>query len=295
MQRTAQKKKKLDGSPRYPKSKNQIYHDTYDKLMKNSVIFNDAKRSKDLSNATIMFGISESKGALIELIGNEKGYYRKEGNWYEALIPIAKKAMIPVLNEFKRWQDQQVRSGLSLTRPKKWPTDLEEKRLKAEAVLDIRIAEKKALENHIKELEKAKESERKQLVLPNGPQGRMAQANSNSPITAADGQQVSYTLDGIPFISEKDSPYFGMSIFEYRKMCKIWKREMGLMPEQLRKKAEEIFLEQTQQAKQEAKEPPTRRLSTSEVRIPEWMERLGITKSEWPNWPEGVEQVKSNP
>ncbi len=273
-----------DGKPRYSANEHPLYHITYNRLKQNSVFLSESIRSNSFHDSNVLHGIGECKGSLIELTGNDKGYYLKEENWYEALIPSALKALRKVKAEFKRWQDGQVRSGLAIIRPKEYPKDLLEKRLKAEALLDIRYAEKKAVVDRLKELQERKQKAVEKNILPFGPQGHLPKAGQT--ITNVDGQNVSYSEEGIPFINEPSSPYHGMPIFHYRQMCKDWKRKMGLMPDQLREKAQQIFLEKKELAKAEGTAPPLFPPVVSEFKIGQWMERLGISKEDYPEWPE---------
>ncbi|RNC84465.1 MAG: hypothetical protein ED557_05650 [Balneola sp.] len=282
-----------NGSPRYVNGKYPNYDRTYNHLKENSVIFNEELRSKRESHSAVMTGIGECRNALAEWEGNSQGYYVVYDRRYEALLPIAKKGVLAVVNEFNIWRNQQVKNGYAIETPSTWPKDLLDRKLKAEALLDIRYAEIKALKDRIEALIQEKEKKKKQGILPNGPQGRTTQANENEPITAMDGQGVSYSDQGIPFINEESSPYHGMSVFHYRQMCKEWRKEVGITPAQLVTKAEEIFLEQKQIAKEEGIEPPLFPPVTSEFKLPEWIKRLGITKKDWPKWPEGVKPIKN--
>lgn len=282
---------KNTGEPRYPADEHQSYHDTYSRMVRKSVYLSASSRATDLHNSNALYGIGECQGSLTEITGNGQGYYLKQGNWYQALIPSALKELKKVHLVFKRWQNDQVQGGFALTSPKEWPRDLLEKRLKAEAVLDIRYAEKKAVEDRLNKLIEERNKKPKRTILPLGPQCRMAQASKSAPITEVDGQQVSYNEEGVPFVDEPTSPYHGMSLFHYRQMSKAWRREMGLMPDQLLETAQQIFLQQKEQAKAEGTDPPLFPPVANEFKMAEWMERLGVTKDKFPEWSEGVEPL----
>ncbi|XWN36274.1 MAG: hypothetical protein ROO71_09960 [Balneola sp.] len=289
MKRTAKRKpKNSDGKPRYPDNKYQLYHQIYKKLVNNSIILNDKKRANDLYNSTALYGIGECEGTLLELVGSRDGYYLRSNNWYKALIPIAKQTLKEVHKEFKRWQIEQVKKGYSLERPKEWQKELLEKRLKAEALYDVRLLEKKAIENRIKELKLKQEKERSKEILPNGTQGRIGYSGNR--IIEVDKQKVSYS-NGIPFIDESQSPYNGMPIVYYRDMCEQWKIDVGITAEQLRKKRDEIYASDRKKAYKEGKEPPVVKLPVSGRSLPVWMERLGITKSDYPKWPKNAKHI----
>ena len=289
MKRTMKKKtKKLDGKPRYPESKYPTYDETYSKLTKSSVVLNEDKRANDLYNSTALHGIGECEGTLAELIGSKDGYYLRNNNWYKALIPVAKQNLKEVHKEFKRWQNEQVQGGYSLKKPTKWLEELLEKRLKAEALLDVRLTEKKAVELRIKQLKERQEKEHSKEILPNGTQGRIGYSGNR--IVEADKQKVSYS-NGIPFIDEPQSPYNGMPIVYYRSMCEQWKKDVGITTEQLQKRRDEMYEADRKQAFKEGKEPPVVKLSVSGRALPVWMKRLGITKDDYPEWPKDAKPI----
>lgn len=288
MKRTIVKK---DGTQRYSSQKHPIYHRTYHQLKDRSFILNDERRANSMQNSNALYGVAECKGTLNELKGNKEGYYLSEGNWYLALIPDAKNKLIRVHRKFKKWQKEQVQGGYALSKPKKWPADLLEERLKAEALFDIRIAEKKKVEQRIEKLENQRKKEKRNPVLPNGPLGNIS--TDKNLIVEADGQRVSYSNEGIPFIDEPDSPYHGLPIAHYRKMCKQWKKDIGITLDQLRERRDKMFEAERKQAIKEGKEPPAKRLPVTNARLPQWMKRLGIGKKEWPEWPEGAKPIET--
>lgn len=289
MKRTVKKKaKKLDGKPRYSGNQYPVYHQTYSKLLNNSIILNDGKRANDLNYSAALHGIGECKGTLAELVGSKDGYYLRNKNWYKALIPVAKQNLRDVYKEFNRWQTEQVQGGYSLEKPTKWSQELLEKRLKAEALLDVRLTEKKAIELRIKQLKTLQEREQSKNILPNGTQGRIGYSDNR--IVEADRQRVSYT-NGIPFIDEPTSPYHKMPIVYYRRMCEQWKENVGITTEQLQKRRDEMYEADRKKAFKEGKEPPVVKLAVSGRSLPVWMKRLRITKDDYPEWPKDAKPI----
>lgn len=268
-----------------------VYDQTYDFLLNRSSILNDERRANDFHNSNALAGISECEGTLIQLMGNPNidGMYLKNKAWYKALIPHAKDKLNQVGRKFKKWQNEQVELGHALQKPITWPRDLEKERLKGEALLDIRHLERKKVKQTIKDLKAQKESKRVKQVLPNGPLGNYARPNQL--ITEADGQRVSYSEEGIPFIDEPTSPYHQMPIAHYRKMSKQWVRDMGITIDQLRQRRDEIFEKQKKQAIQIGEEPPLKKLVVTPSKIPDWMKRLGVRKKDWPEWPEDAKPI----
>lgn len=219
-------KGKASGSPRYSKGIFPAYDKEYRRLANRSNILSDPDR-RDLKNAFAGTGIGECKRDLIQLVGNDDGFYKEEGTAFKALIPAAKNNLQDVHKDFKRWQKQQVREGHALTPPEEWPEALRTERLKAEARLDVRRAEKHVLEERIKELKKRQGKAKQREILPNGPMGRgLGSRNSHDRrIQSTDGQRVSFKDGEIPYIDEEDSPYHLMPLATYRQMSKAWKKK----------------------------------------------------------------------
>ena len=290
MERTARKRtNKNDGSRRYPPNEYPVYEQTFSRLAQSSSILNDEKRANDLHNASALYGVSECQATLVQLEGNADGYYKKDNTWYHALIPVAKVRVKEAQRNFQRWRQEQVQRGLALSKPKQWPQHLLDERLKAEALLDVRYAEKQKVETRIKQLKAQEEREHKKQVLPNGPLGRIGM--SGDKIVEADGQRVTYSEGGIPYVDDTESPYHGMPIATYRVMVKEWMRAVGITIPQLRKRREQIFKEEKKQALKAGEEPPTKKLVVTHQKIPVWMNRLGIGKKDWPKWPEGAKSI----
>ncbi len=287
MKRTTINKK---GEHRYSNDKHLIYHQTYSHLFRNSSILNDERRAYDFHNSQVLFGISECKAILHEIDGepDKNGMYLKGDVWYRGRIPDAEEKLKRVVEKFFRWRKDQVRSGFALALPKEMPDHLLEEKLKAEALIDVRYAERTRVQSRLKELNKEYEKEQLKNVLPNGPLGRISKEKNR--IISADGQRVSYSKN-IPFINEPTSPYHLMPIVYYRSMCTQWLEDVGLTIPQLQKKRKEFFEKAKELAIQEGKDIPTKQLPVTPAKIPEWMKRLGIGKKDWPKKPNYKESL----
>ncbi|GAA5521775.1 hypothetical protein Asal01_01720 [Fodinibius salicampi] len=276
-----------DGSRRYDKGTFPAYDTEYQRLEKRSDILKGS--------------IKNLKPNLIQLEGNDDGRYKQGGSWKTALIPLAKENLKEVYRDFKIWQKQQVRSGEALKPPKEWPDELLKERLKVEARLDVRRAEKftveKAIEQNKREEKRKRGQLKKQRLLPHGPLGKGVNPKKGfKEGTEVDGQVVKYSKSDVPYIDEPDSPYHQMPIFHYKKMVIQWRKEVGIDKQPfdlngLREKRDEIHRKRCKEATAQGKEPPTKKLIVTPGKIAKWIDRLEITKADWPEWPEGAKSI----
>ena len=220
------KKGKPKRDRRYPIQRFPIYDQTFDLKMKRSPVLNKERRESDIRNAGMLLDVRECEKTLMQLVGNPNKdfHYLEADKWVPALIPIAQLNLRKIHSAFKQWQKKQVLEGFALEKPTKWPNDLLEKRLKAEAILDVYRQEKKAVEIAIKAYNAEKEEKRKKKILEFGPQGKGLNHDPRSGHPwLVDGQKVGSNEEGIPFIDEPSSKYDGMPLVFYRKMASAWR------------------------------------------------------------------------
>ncbi|MEX1011066.1 MAG: hypothetical protein WDZ29_03310 [Balneolaceae bacterium] len=285
-----------DGSPRYKPGKNLVYDQAYQQAVDSSPIFNEKVRSNSIRDSGILHNL---KSTLLELEGIEsgdnQGKYRAPYNeWKTALIPLAKQEVAELHQRFKEWSTQQVKEGKALKPQKNWPPQLLELRLKREALLDVRRKEAHYIKNLIEQKKAEKEKSRKAKILELGPMGKFTKRpEKDGRLTEIDGQKISYA-GAVPFIDEPISPYYKMTVFDYRKMAEKWKEEKGLTMEQLRKKRDEIFKQKKMEALLNDEQPPTNLsadLVVTASKLSHWIKRLGITKNDWPSWPKNAKPI----
>ena len=288
------KEKIIKENRRYPQGKKPAYDSEFERLNNSSPILNQSAREYDIRNVGVVAGLGNLNGSLAQLkgISEKDGFYLEGTTWKRALIPAAKQSLKAVKHKYKRWQRDEVRSGNALKPPKNWPDNLLKEKLKNEAVLDVRQAEKEYVEALIKDWKISHKKFKEMNVLPYGPLGQEQDAadNINRP-WKIDGQKISRNGDGVPFIDEPSSKYHGLPVFLYRRMSKIWRKEMGLMPDQLREKRDKIFEQEKSEAHKAGKPVPTKRLKVTPNKMGEWVKRLGITESDWPKFPDDAEKI----
>lgn len=201
---------KLPDNRRYKDSKFPEYDNEYDYRYKRSTILKKRGNSKT---------VKELEQSILQIAGNKKGYYERDDHIEMACIPSIEQELSKILNQHKIWKQRQVQDGKTLTEPTGWPDDLLFKRSRCEAAIDIYKLEKSILEKHLKKL---KETPNKDM-LKNGLADKLIQKGSTS--ISVDGQRLSHDKEGRPFISEPQSPYNGMYLYHYRRLCKTWNKE----------------------------------------------------------------------
>lgn len=271
---------------RYLAGKFPAYDRAYDQAANDSNILNPETR-----NLTNDYRLSNPKSGLMELVGEpgKDGKYQLKDEWRTASIPLYKAELKELHLRFKAWGKQQVEKGLALKPPKEWPTELLELRLKKEAILDVRRREAFRLKKLIKEKQEEKTKERRGPVLPHGPLGKGGhKPDPGAPrLWTIDGQRIKESAEGIPYLNEPESPYHKMTLFHYKRMTKKWVQDMGLTLELLRERRDKIHAEEVKEAHQAGEEPPGKKLIVTHSKIPQWIDRIGITRDDWPEVPEG--------
>ena len=280
-----------DGSRRYKKGLFPAYDQEYNRLASRSNILGDSDRN-DFKNAFSDSGIGECESSLLQLVGNDDNKYKEEKTWYTALIPAAKENLQEVYKDFKRWQKKQVSDGQSIQLPKEWPSEMLTERLKAEARLDVRRKEKDLLEHRIQKLkEEQGKTEADKQMLPDGPicdfdKRYTGKFRRTEKLDSVDGQNISYSTEGVPYIDDEDSPYHQMPIATYRQMSKQWMKQHRIRKIDLAKRRNEYKQEMTEKGR--ADELPT---MFSASKFESMLKRNG----EWPempDWPEDAQTIE---
>lgn len=254
---------------RYKRSDESVrdYHDKYDKILISSRILN--------SDAVPNIGsfIADRKNIEIELmtlVGQENGEYRRDKLTYTASIPLYEQKLKDLEIKFEKINLERELNGLPTF--EQYPTAMQRERLQLEAMLDVLLSEKAFLEERLKAFKKKESDERNSRMLKFGLRQNIQMRESK--ISEIDGQKVLY-MDNIPVIAEDHSPYWGMSVADYRKLSNIWLENQ--------KKAEtERFLKTCEARKREGLPLPTMMKVSSSKAVdksslppfPEWAKRL---------------------
>lgn len=177
----------------------KLYNDTFDKCVLESNVLN----RQPLSINT-QFWDKNNLITEIELFSEE-------------VIPAREAAVMEAHNAFASYQAGRKREGRAVDDV--WPTHLLSRRCKAEARLDVAKREKEFLEERLEKYYTKVEAELEEKgVLEFGPRGQGVLRNGV--LATLDGQRVEpFKLDDgdeILVIASKTSPYYGMSVVDYR-------------------------------------------------------------------------------
>lgn len=271
---------------RYKEGEFAAYDIAYKQALNDSPILNPDRRH--LGNEYLR----DSETALLELEGDptKDNYYQMSGSWKLGLIPMFKNELKDIHNQFKAWQNQMVKRGNAIERPKEYPEPLLNLKLKTEALLDVRQKEARSIKNQIAEREALKEIERIRKILPQGPLGKLDgnSAVEKEKLNSIDGQLLGLNAKGIPYIKEPKSPYFGMSLYHYKEMSKAWIKEQGLDNESLFQERERLFIEQIKQAEKEGRVLTVNSIGIKALK----REKLSrITKEQFPKWDKNIKPI----
>lgn len=285
-----------DGEPRYTTGQHPEYDSTYRNQLERSRILNADARSRDITRSGIMVDEPATKRTLVGIVGSDKPghegtvYNPQSGQWVPALMPLAQIELKEIWKEWVQWRKDQVTFGYSIELPTEWPKHLMTKRLRAEALVDVKQKEIIALNTALAKYQARQEKERIDGVLRFGPElrgwsdGALQKYQLGIADLVVDGQKVKFTNSGVPFIDEPSSPYNGMAIADYRKVAGIWRKKVVQMADDIkaRKKAE-------------------KEASGSKSAIPMIMKSpRGFFRTrkpdpaDFPSWPEGAKKIQTD-
>lgn len=190
------------------------YHDHYDLRRVKSWILNAGVRSYQAENAWKLQTKESAQSVLRELTGDSEEIGK---------IGEIEKKLSTIEQDFEIYCKKQENNGYE--RPTKMPDYMEEKKLELEAAYDVMQEEKAYLKKQIAKFDDQESNNRiNHLMLV---RGLRAVGNIDAPIGIAmiDGQLLGLAEDGIKVIADKDSPYYGMDLKDYRRMAKEWQEE----------------------------------------------------------------------
>jgi hypothetical protein len=278
-----------DGTPRYKPGTHPIYDQEYQLRFKNSWILNDAARKRDLKNAGRLHDVYQCEVTLRELTGageQNRGFYKDGKSWYRARIPGAEEQLKQLFAEHKRWAQQQIRQAKYLELPKHWPKDLLQKRLKAEACLDVYMAERQKVLDTIEKIKtRLHQKPEEPKMLEQGP----ITVQFNEKEELIDGQQwdVLSAEYPVPFICDERSPYFKMPIVNYVEMAKEWLAHVKKLGEA---EAEKLIQKMEKEFEDGKRKVPIASMQKGSLRRKHW-KTLTFELDELPDWPKGVKPV----
>jgi len=200
-----------------------------------------------------------------EIEGSPDGTILKNKNRVLASLPQARKNLKAAMDEFEKERQTAINSGK--IPPQDPSRELAEKIYKAEARVDVERLALARVKERLAAIREKNPDKFNPDVLPYGPV-ESAKMNADNILREIDGQTVSLIKKNL-VIDDPRSPYDGMSVPEYRKMAKAWRRARSKKRDELRE----------------------RQKKGEDVHIPFGVSR--VDAKDLPAWPDGVPNMKN--
>jgi len=163
-------------------------------------------------------------GLLALWKGDAEGMCIDRGELVPSRLLAARQKLQAVMDDFEGLKQKAINAGKSL--PKEMPPKLMERKLVAEAQLDVARSEIKRLKEKLSDFDEEEDKRHRNEILKGGPIG--SGKLQRGVLHVLDGQQVSEGPDGLLFIDQKGSPYHGLPTSVYfEDVVKPWKRRMA--------------------------------------------------------------------
>ena len=225
---------------RYKIGEQPIYDRAFDILISTRLISNPHK-STNIYDSWVYYKLQDREGIEYLLYlwkGDDQGYYYKNGEKLPSDLKAAEDDLQEVHNEFKRMQQRWINWGRKP--PTEMPEDMMERKLKAEAKVDVIKDEIRKLEKALNAFKEKEAKIRKGQVLKYGPKGSGSQRNGI--LAEIDGQVVKPDKEGVLRIADELSPYNGLEVWRYRE-------EVGTPWAKEKRRREELNLAELKKAK----------------------------------------------
>lgn len=198
-----------------PIAKFAIYNNEVDKLMIESNILNGG--SSGIPSAyTIFWDRNNCLDELFKIEGDANGKYISENKTSPCLKSQVQKLLDQIDSKFISYKESRVKQGYES------PTEMPELMLtefyRLHAKMTVLDAEADELRKRLKSFDESKKQEDDDKVLMYGPLG--AGKLKDGILVRIDGQKVTESKDGIMVINDERSPYSGMSVVHYRRLCR---------------------------------------------------------------------------
>jgi hypothetical protein len=191
--------------------KYRVYHQSYDRHRLDSPILNGGN----------------SKPGLHTVFWDKKNLEGEAERIKEVTIPDIEKEIKYVIHQFKAHQQGRVNNGYE--KPLEMPINMFEAKLRWEAALDVKIEELAEIEKKLANYTDQVVNESDELVLKFGLQGsgrfwgtRCEHIELMNVLKEIDGQECRLNKKGFLVIRDTRSPYNGMAVSDYRKLCAEW-------------------------------------------------------------------------
>lgn len=208
---------------RYRIGTHEIYDERYNYLkQRGSSIL--SPQNFDMSDTATRMRTESGLRSLLEMWeGDENGMTKnKQGRTVPSKLKEAKNALTEIDKKFEHLRWKALQEGK--VPPEDMPADLQEKKIEAEAKLDIVKEEIAELKKRLKVFEDKQQKKSDSDMLKYGPKGRI---NLHGGIPKEiDGQRANVDKHGIPIIDDERSPYDGMTVMAYTALvAEPWEAE----------------------------------------------------------------------
>lgn len=256
-----------------PAAKFPEYNEAVDRGMVNSQILNGGSM---LPNGHSTFWDEQNtKAVLMEIIGDQQGYYHQSGEKKMAKKPYLLSRLEMLDKQFERLKKDSLQMGYPM--PTEMPREMKSEFYNLKAQLTVAEEEIKELRTRLKVYADQKQEKEEGKVLMYGLRGfckthglRSGDPELCNRLAEIDYQKVSMNDEGFMFIDDKRSPYNGMLVTDYRKLAKQWWDEL--------KKIQQEKLTRLNEERKAEGHPPL-------MESP-WSTNCKFDKASLPVWPE---------
>ncbi len=168
-------------------------------------------------NSIIDWSRPSIESALMTIIGDSKGFYKRNGEWSAAFIPFVSMRLEDVKRAYESYQQDAKKQGKEVP---PMPPEMAEQLNKLNAQLVVLLEEKTVLENMLKEITAKEEKEQELHCLEYGLKlsGRL----QDNILVSLDNQRI-VQLDDLLIID--NGIYKGMDVPSYRKLAIKWQAD----------------------------------------------------------------------
>ena len=194
------------------------YNDAVDTMMLDSSILNGGS---DMINIhSISWDRKNIEYHLMEREGDEEGQFIHEGRKSMALIPFIELKIKAIEDSFKKYKIDQVHQGYA--EPSEMPIKMLNEYYTLHASKTVLQAEADELRKRLNEYKDKEQKIDDSMVLAYGP--RLFGKLLDGRLHTIDGQNVT-EIGGTMVISDQRSPYYGLSVPDYRDLAIKWRME----------------------------------------------------------------------
>jgi hypothetical protein len=220
-----------------------VYNNAVDMYSIQSDILNGGGMAPGLHS--ILMTKDNMTGLLIELEGDKDGDFRRDDEYERAAIPFIKGKLKELEKRFIEYQNSQVKQGYE--EPCEMPQRMLDEFYTLQARLTVLIAESEELRKRLQVYKDKEQQEDDSKVLFYGLQG-WATFHTDprllNILQFIDRQRITQTEDGLLIINDNRSPYSGMSVADYRSLCKTYYEQQKIKErEKLKQVQEECRIE----------------------------------------------------